>query len=89
MKYILTYYNNHDIHTRKEVNMNKIYEQYRKKITNRDRFVRMAERRVNRIMDAIEKLGGCSDQRNYDYSNTDIKKTFGKIEKKLKETRLK
>ena len=69
--------------------MNKIYEQYRKNITNRDRFVRMAERRVNRIMDALDKLGDCSNQRNYDYSNTDIKKIFEKIEKKLKETRLK
>ncbi len=63
--------------------------QYRKNITNRDRFVRMAERRVNRIMDALEKLGRCSDQRNYHYSNTDIKKIFEKIENKLKETRLK
>ncbi len=69
--------------------MNKIYEKYRKKITNRERFVRIAERRVNRIMDALEKLGGCSDKRNYDYSNADIKKIFEKIEQKLKETRLK
>jgi NH3-dependent NAD+ synthetase len=69
--------------------MNKIYEQYRKKITNRERFVRIAKRRINRIMDALEKLGDCSNQINYDYSNTDIKKIFEKIEKKLKETRLK
>jgi len=69
--------------------MNKIYEQYRKKITGRERFVRTAERRVNRILDALDKLGGCSEQRYYDYSNADIKKTFEKIEKKLKETRLK
>ena len=69
--------------------MNKIYAQYRKKITNRDRFVRMAERRVNRIMDALEKLGRCSNQRNYVYSNAEVKKIFSEIEKKLKETRLK
>ena len=69
--------------------MNKIHEQYRKKITGQERFVRMADRRVNRILDALEKLGDCSDQRNYDYSNTDIKNIFEKIEKKLKETRLK
>jgi len=69
--------------------MNKIYEQYRKKITNRDRFVRIAERRVNRIMDALEKLGDCSNQRNYAYSNAEVKKIFSEIEKKLKETRLK
>ena len=69
--------------------MNKMYEQYRKEITNRERFVRMAERRVNRIMDALEKLGDCSNLRKYDYSNTDIKRIFEKMEKKLKETRLK
>ncbi len=69
--------------------MNKIYEQYRQKITNRERFVRIAERRVNRIMNSLEKLGRCSNQRNYDYSNTDIKKMFVKIEKKLKEIRSK
>ena len=69
--------------------MNKIYEQYRKNINNRERFIRIAERRINRIMDALEKLSDCSNQRNYDYSNTDIKKIFEKIEKKLKETRLK
>jgi hypothetical protein len=69
--------------------MNKIYEQYRREITNRERFVRMAERRVNRIMDALEKLGDCSNLRNYDYSNTDTKMIFEKIEKKLKVTRLK
>jgi hypothetical protein len=80
---------NRDIYPGKEVDMNKIYEQYRKEITNRERFVRMAERRVNRIMDALEKLGDCSNLRNYDYSNTDIKKIFEKIEKRLKETRLK
>jgi len=69
--------------------MNKIYEQYRKEITNRERFIRMAERRVNRIMDALEKLGDCSNLRNYDYSNTDVEKIFDNIEKKVKETRLK
>lgn len=69
--------------------MNKIYEQYRKKITNKDRFVRLAERRVNRIMDALEKLESCSNQRNYDYSNSEVKNIFEKIEEKVKETKLK
>ncbi len=69
--------------------MNKIYEKYRKKISNRERFVRIAEGRVNRIVDALEKLEGCSDQRNYDFSSNDIKTIFGKIEKKLRETKAK
>jgi hypothetical protein len=69
--------------------MNRIYKQYIKEITNRERFVRLAERTVNRIMNALEKLGDCSNHRNYDYSNIDIKKIFEKIEKKLKVTRSK
>jgi len=68
--------------------MSEKYEQYRKNITNRDRFVRIAEKRVNRIFDALDSLGNCSNRRNYDYSDTDIKKIFGEIEKKVEETRL-
>ena len=68
--------------------MSKAYEQYRKEITNRERFVRFVEKRVNRILDALDSLGNCSNRRNYDYSDTDVKKIFGAIEKKVKETRL-
>jgi hypothetical protein len=58
----------------------------RKKV-NRDRFVRIAENRVNRILDALDSLGNCSNRRNYDYTETDVKKIFIEIEKKVKETR--
>ena len=68
--------------------MSKIYEQYRKKITNRERFVKFVEGRVNRILDALDSLGNCSNKRNYDYSDTDVKKIFSTIESKVKETRL-
>jgi len=68
--------------------VSKAYEQYRKEITNRERFVRFVEKRVNRILDALDSLGNCSSRRNYDYSDTDVKKIFGAIEKKVKETRL-
>jgi hypothetical protein len=59
----------------------------RRKKVNRDRFVRIAENRVNRILNALDSLGNCSNRRNYDYSDTDVKKIFSEIEKKLKETR--
>ena len=59
----------------------------RRKKANRDRFVRIAENRVNRILDALDSLGNCSNKRNYDYSDSDVKKMFSEIEKKLKETR--
>ncbi len=38
-------------------------------------------------MDALDSLGNCSNRRNYGYSDTDVKKIFSEIEKKLKETR--
>jgi len=59
----------------------------RRKKANRDRFVRIAANRVNRILDALDSLGNCSNRRNYDYSDTDVKKIFGEIEKNVKETR--
>ena len=59
----------------------------RRKKTNRDRFVRIAGNRVNRRLDALDSLGNCSNRRNYDYSDADVKKIFSEIEKKVKETR--
>jgi len=58
----------------------------RRKKTNRERFVRIAEGRVNRILDALDSLGNCSNKRNYDYSDADVKKIFSAIESKVKET---
>lgn len=55
------------------------------KDTNRDRFVRIAELRVNRILDDLDKLVKVSDRKNYDYSDKDVKTIFREIEKKTKE----
>ena len=60
----------------------------KRKKANRERFVRIAEGRVNRILDALDSLGNCSNKRNYDYSDTDVKKIFSAIESKVEETRL-
>ncbi|MHA2403170.1 MAG: hypothetical protein ACXADH_09300 [Candidatus Kariarchaeaceae archaeon] len=56
--------------------------------TRRDRFVRIAERRVNKILENLNNLGKCSNKRNYVYSENDIIKIFREIERKVKETRL-
>ena len=53
----------------------------------RDRFVRIAERRVNKILDDLDSLGKCANRRNYQYTDSDVRKIFGEIEKKLKETK--
>ena len=48
---------------------------------------RILSQREEGISDALDSLGNCSNRRNYDYSDTDVKKIFSEIEKKVKETR--
>ncbi len=40
----------------------------------REKFVRLAEGRTQLALDAIRKIGNLSNQRAYDYENSDIKK---------------
>lgn len=55
--------------------------------TKRERFVRIAEARTNRIIDNMRLLGNCSSRSNYEYTDEDIKKIFGALEKELKQTK--
>ena len=55
--------------------------------TRRNRFVKIAEGRVNRILDGLDSLGKCSNRSNYEYSEEDIKKIFGEIDKKVRDIR--
>ena len=59
------------------------------KETKRERFVRLAEARTNKIIDMIKLLGNCSSTANYEYTEADIKKIFGAIEQELKNTKAK
>ncbi len=54
----------------------------------RQRFIRIAERRVNKILNDIESIGKCSNKRNYNYSEEDVKKIFKEINEKLKSVRV-
>lgn len=54
----------------------------------RDRFVRIVESRVNKILDSLDNLGKCSNKRNYIYSENDVRKIFREIERKVKEARM-
>jgi hypothetical protein len=53
----------------------------------RDRFVRIAERRVNNIFDALDSLGKCANKKNYEYGEDDVKRIFSAIDKKIKDTK--
>ena len=58
------------------------------KEANRERFVRIVERRVNTILNNLDSLAKCSNRRNYEYTDTDVKRIFREIEKKCKEIRI-
>lgn len=49
-----------------------------------ERFKRVAERRVNEIMEKIRILGNCSNRSSYEYSEEEINKIFAEIEKQIK-----
>ena len=55
--------------------------------TKRQRFVRLAEARTNKILEMMRLLGNCSSKSNYDYTEEDIKKIFTALEKELKNTK--
>ena len=57
------------------------------KESNRERFVRIVERRVNVIINNLDSLGKCSNKKNYEYTDDDVKKIFNEIDKKCKEVR--
>ena len=55
--------------------------------TQRERFVRIAEARTNKILEMMRLLGNCSSKGNYEYTEEDIKKIFGALERELKNTK--
>ena len=50
--------------------------------TKREKFVRLAEARTNKIIEMLKLLGN-----SYEYNEEDIKKIFGEIEKETKNAR--
>ena len=41
--------------------------------SKRERFVRIAEARTNKILEQMRLLGNCSSKANYEYTDDDIK----------------
>ncbi|MDM9630223.1 hypothetical protein [Robiginitalea aurantiaca] len=50
---------------------------------NRDRFVRVAGPRVNKVLKALDSLEKCSNTYNYMYSEEDVDKMYGAIKSRL------
>ena len=57
--------------------------------TKRDKFVRLAENRVNRTIKEIQLIGNLSNKSAYEYYSTDIESIFSALEAELKAARLK
>lgn len=55
--------------------------------SKRDKFVRLAEARTNKILEMLRLLGNCSSKSNYEYTDEDVRKIFGALEKELKNTK--
>ena len=61
----------------------------REQETKREKFVRLAEARTNKIIDMLKLLGNCSNSSAYDYTQQDVDKIFSAIEAELKEAKKK
>ena len=57
--------------------------------TKREKFVRLAEARTNKIIDTLQLLGNCSNTSVYEYTQEDIDKIFGAIELEMREAKKK
>lgn len=55
----------------------------------RDRFVRIAEARTNKIIHLLRLLSNCSNKATYDYSEPEVRKIFQAIELELKKAKTK
>lgn len=57
--------------------------------TKRERFVRLAEARTNKIINMLQLLGNCSNANAYEYSQQDVERIFNAIENEVREAKKK
>ena len=54
---------------------------------DREKFVRLANRRVNAAIKAIHLVGNLSNRSNYDYTEDDVRKIFAALNRELRQCR--
>jgi len=54
---------------------------------DRDKFVRLANKRVSTALKAIQLVGNLSNRSNYDYTDDDVSKIFRALQDALSESR--
>lgn len=55
--------------------------------TDREKFIRLATRRVNNALKAIQLIGNLSNRGNYDYTEKDVEKIFAALTSEIKNCR--
>ena len=58
------------------------------KETKREKFVRLAENRTNKILSTLVLLGNCSNTGAYEYTQKDVDKIFNAIQAQLNDTKI-
>ena len=59
----------------------------KKKESKREKFVRIAEARTNKILNMVDLLGNCSNPSIYEYSQSDVNQIFSAIENAIKDAK--
>jgi len=57
--------------------------------TRREKFQRLAVKRVNNALKAIELVGNLSNRANYDYAESDVNKIFDALGEELRKSKTK
>lgn len=57
--------------------------------SKREKFVRLAEARTNKIIDTLQLLGNCANTSVYEYTQQDIDQIFNAIESEVREAKKK
>ena len=63
-------------------------EEYRMKSNPRDKFVELAQKRVNRAIKDIKLIGNLSNRSNYTYTDQDVRKIVSALKNAVDETKM-
>lgn len=55
--------------------------------SKRERFIRIAAKRTQHVLERVRILGNCANRSVYEYSSDDVDKIFAAIEEELQDTR--
>ena len=57
--------------------------------TKREKFIRLAENRVNKALNDIRLIGNLSNKNNYDYDQSDVNKIISTLEQEVRSVKKK